>query len=260
MSQINDSTISRTATSKPGPRMMEHLEGPRSRFSEFWFVVRIFFQFLKGFRLLHFSGPCITVFGSARFDEHHPYYQLARDMGKQIAAHGLTTMTGGGSGIMEAVNRGAWESGGRSVGCNIRLPIEQAPNPYTHRRVMFRHFFVRKYMLLKYSFGFVVFPGGFGTMDELFETATLIQTGVINEFPVVIIGKDYYSPLQDLLDRMIREGTIRQEDVDKILVTDDPVEAMNFLMMTIRGRFWITPKPRWWFLEKGWKDSSSNPS
>ncbi len=252
MSRINDARQGMSGGHTPKGKSGDHLDGPQSRTSEFWFAVRVFFQFLKGFRALHFSGPCITVFGSARFQEDHPYYQLAREMGQQIASKGMTTMTGGGPGIMEAANRGAWESGGFSVGCNIQLPHEQSPNPFTHRWVTLRHFFVRKYMLLKYSYGFVVFPGGFGTMDELFETTTLIQTGVINEFPMVILGKDYYSPLFNMLETMIQEGTIRQDDVDKILVTDNPVEAIDFLMNSISIQFTL-PTPRWWLLEKGCK-------
>ncbi|MBK7342309.1 MAG: TIGR00730 family Rossman fold protein [Saprospiraceae bacterium] len=252
MSSINPGLNTIKKQNSSGRRTTDPLAGPRSRLSELGFAVRVFFQFLNGFRVLHFSGPCITVFGSARFHDDHPYYTLARRMGQLIAAHGMTTMTGGGPGIMEAANRGAWENNGRSVGCNIQLPAEQVPNPYTHRQVTFRHFFVRKFMLLKYSYGFVVFPGGFGTMDELFETATLIQTGVINEFPVVILGIDYYAQLGQLLDRMIREGTINQEDVDKILVTDDPGEAIDFLMRSIRTRGWAAPRARWWLFERGW--------
>lgn len=226
------------------------LEGPRERFAELGFALRVFFQFIKGFRALHFVGPCITVFGSARFKEDHPYYLMAREMGRLIAANGLTTMTGGGPGIMEAANRGAWESGGRSIGCNIQLPAEQHPNPYMHRWVTFRHFFVRKYLLLKYSYGFVVFPGGFGTMDELFETATLVQTGVIEQFPIAIVGKEYYRCLLTLLDAMVREGTIRQEDVDGLMVTDEPGEAMDYLMDFISSHRRPEPRPAWWFLEK----------
>ncbi len=234
---------------QPRSRSGDHLEGPLSRSAEFWFAVRVFFQFLKGFRTLHFSGPCITVFGSARFEENHPYYQLAREMGRLIAGSNLTTMTGGGPGIMEAANRGAFENGGRSIGCNIRLPEEQAPNPYTHRWVTFRHFFVRKYMLLKYSYGFIVFPGGFGTMDELFETATLIQTGVIRDFPVVIMGTAYYQPLRDFLETMVAEKTIHAEDLSKMLVTDDPQEAILFLDRAMKAHQWKSPRPRWWLLE-----------
>lgn len=172
-----------------------------------------------------------------------------------IASRGLTTMTGGGPGIMEAANRGAFEKGGRSIGCNIQLPHEQAPNPYTQRWVTFRHFFVRKYMMLKYSYGFVVFPGGFGTMDELFETATLIQTGVISDFPVVIMGQDFYAPLLHFLERMVEEKTIHASNLSKFLVTDDPLEAITFLEEAIQAHSWLVPRPRWWLLERSWNGS-----
>ena len=252
MSAINSIPNDKRSTRRAIPARRRQLEGPGSRLSELFFALRVFFQFVKGFRILHFSGPCITLFGSARFDQDHPYYQLAREMGRLIASHGLTTMTGGGPGIMEAANRGAYEAGGRSIGCNIQLPLEQKPNPYLHRWVTFRHFFVRKYMLLKYSYGFAVFPGGFGTMDELFETATLIQTRVIDQFPVVILGRSFYHHLFVMLDQMATAGTIAREDLDKILVTDDPLEAMEFLLANIRTKRHVTPRPRWWLLEQPW--------
>ncbi len=234
-------------------RDTHHLSGPRARFSELGFAFRVFLQFIHGFRALHFSGPCITVFGSARFKEHHPYYALAREMGRLIGQEGLTTMTGGGPGIMEAANRGAYESGGRSIGCNIVLPGEQKPNPYMHRWVTIRYFFVRKYLLLKYSYGFVVFPGGFGTLDELFEAATLVQTGVIDEFPIAIIGKNYYQPLKHLLESMVHEGTILKEDFDRLLFTDDPSEAMSYMLQYVRRRPWPQTKPVPGLFEKAWK-------
>lgn len=225
-------------------------QGPLDRFDELGFALRVFFQFIKGFRALHFVGPCITVFGSARFDEQHPYYHQAREMGKLIAAHGFTTMTGGGPGIMEAANRGAFENGGRSIGCNIILPKEQQPNPYMHRWVTFRHFFVRKFLLLKYSVGFIVFPGGFGTMDELFETATLVQTSVIESFPIAIVGKEYFQCLESLLEAMVREGTILRQDVDRLCITDDPCQALAHVMDHMP---YAVKEPRPWrlFLEKG---------
>lgn len=252
MSAINTNLNNGSSGKRPRPAHRRELEGPGSRLSELLFAFRVFFQFVKGFRILHFSGPCITLFGSARFEEDHPYYQLAREMGQLIARNGLTTMTGGGPGIMEAANRGAFEAGGRSIGCNIKLPHEQKPNPYLHRWVTFRHFFVRKYMLLKYSYGFAVFPGGFGTMDELFETATLIQTRVIDQFPVVILGRAYYQPLEHLLTHMVSEGTIHPEDMEKIRITDDPRDAMAFLLANIRIKSHVTPRPRWWLLEQSW--------
>ena len=169
----------------PGPPdVIRFLEGPQPRGFELWHAVQIFAEFIRGFRALHFVGPCVTVFGSARFAETHRYYAMGRDVGARLARAGFTVMTGGGPGIMEAANRGAREVGGRSLGCNIELPHEQRPNSYLDRWITFRHFFVRKVMLVKYSYAFVALPGGFGTLDEVFETATLIQTGKIQQFPL----------------------------------------------------------------------------
>src|SRR5205085_4974507 len=176
-----------------------------------------FFQFLRGFRHLHFVGPCVTVFGSARFHEDHPYYALARQVGSQLALAGFTVMTGGGPGIMEAANRGAKDVGGRSVGCNIKLPQEQKPNPHLDTWIDFEYFFVRKTMLVKYSYAFVVMPGGFGTLDELFEVATLIQTGKLEDFPVALMGKDYWAPLLDQIKRVVAERTIDQSALGKLI-------------------------------------------
>ena len=215
----------------PGPEPSERwfLEGPRSRGSELFSVVKIGLEFVKGFRTLHFVGPCVTVFGSARFEQDHPYYALAREVGKRLAGLGFTVMTGGGPGIMEAANRGARDAGGRSVGCNIVLPEEQKLNPYLDVCVTFEHFFVRKVMLVKYSYAFVVMPGGFGTLDELFEALVLIQTGKIQGFPVVVFGKDYWRPLFDLLNDDVRAGTISTKDMHLLLLTDSPDEAMEHL-------------------------------
>lgn len=197
------------------------LEGPRSRIDEFFRVVRICVEFIRGFRSLHFLGPCVTVFGSARFAQDHPYYQLARRTGAEISRLGFNVMTGGGPGIMEAANRGAKDAGGLSIGCNIILPHEQAANSYIDRLVTFRYFFVRKVMLIKYSQAFIIFPGGFGTLDEAFEAATLIQTGKVFNFPLIFVGVDYWQPLFDFLrDRMLAEKAISSEDLDRLLLTD----------------------------------------
>ncbi len=197
------------------------LEGPRSRIDEFLRVIRIGIEFIRGYRALHWIGPCITVFGSARFGEGHPYYDLARTAGQELARRGFTIMTGGGPGIMEAANRGAKDVGGRSVGCNIMLPVEQAPNPYLDKMVLFQHFYVRKVMLVKYSQAFLVFPGGFGTLDEAFEAATLIQTGKINQFPLVFVGVDYWQPLFDFLQsKLLSHDAISKQDFDRLLLTD----------------------------------------
>lgn len=213
------------------PGMEEHffLEGPRSRKRELWTLVQIMAEFLKGFRTLHFVGPCVTVFGSARFPEDHRYYALARTVGAGLARIGFTVMTGAGPGIMEAANRGAREAGGRSVGCSIVLPREQRLNRYLDTWIAFRHFFVRKVMLVKYSYAFVVMPGGFGTMDELFEALTLIQTGKIQNFPVVLVGKDYWQPLVSSLKAMIAAGTIDARDLDLLLFTDSVEEAIAYI-------------------------------
>ncbi|PWT78383.1 MAG: TIGR00730 family Rossman fold protein [Bacteroidetes bacterium] len=225
-----------------------YLEGPRSRGFELGFAFRVFLQFIKGSRTLHFVGPCITVFGSARFKEDSKYYQAAREFGKQIAAMGFTTMTGGGPGIMEAANRGAFESGGASVGCNIKLPFEQKPNPYMHKWLTMDYFFIRKVMLLKYSYAFIVMPGGFGTMDEFFNTLTLIQTKSITRFPMVLFGKDFYKPLMETISSMANEGTISKEDMSLVLVTDDIGEAMAHIQNYISKNYEIKKRKRLWLL------------
>jgi uncharacterized protein (TIGR00730 family) len=207
------------------------LAGPRLRREELARSVRIFFEFIRGFRGLHFIGPCVTVFGSARFGPDHRYYAMARDMGARLARAGFTVMTGGGPGIMEAANRGAKEAGGLSVGCNIELPMEQEPNPYLDKFIEFHYFFVRKVMLVKYSDAFVVMPGGYGTLDEVFETAVLIQTGKIEHFPIVLMGRDFWRPLvEDFFQRsLLAERTISPGDEDMMFVTDDPEEAMAYI-------------------------------
>src|ERR671919_531679 len=193
-------------SSQPEDRIL--LEGPHSRLREGRLVLNAIRDFIAGFRAFHFCGPCVTIFGSARIREGHPYYQLGVEMGKALARLGFTVMTGGGPGLMEAVNRGAREAGGRSVGVNIVLPFEQAPNRYCDRSVTCRYFFVRKVLLFKYSYAFIALPGGVGTLDELFEALTLIQTRTIATFPVVLIGTDYWRPVQELLQHLAREGTI----------------------------------------------------
>ncbi|MGH9317303.1 MAG: TIGR00730 family Rossman fold protein [Thermoanaerobaculia bacterium] len=227
-----------------GPRTVERhfLQGPRPRKSELLSALKFLAEFVKGFRALHFVGPCVTVFGSARFLEGHAYYALARAVGGRLARMGFTVMTGGGPGLMEAANRGAKEAGGRSVGCNIVLPTEQKLNPYLDRSVTFQHFFVRKVMLVKYSYAFVVLPGGLGTMDELFEALTLIQTRKIESFPVVLIAKDYWRPLQNLLNEMVRVGTIDAGDLDLLLFTDSVDEAMALIQKYAVDQFGLVRK------------------
>ncbi len=214
------------------------LAGPDDRGSELLRVFRIGAELIRGFRRLHFVGPCVTVFGSARIPEGDPRYEVARALGRELARTGFTVMTGGGPGLMEAANRGAREVGGRSVGCNIRLPREEAPNPYLDRFVLFRYFFVRKVMLVKYSYAFVLMPGGFGTLDEAFEVLTLEQTGKIRDFPLVLIGTDYWSELMDFLQNtMVAQSMIDQADVDHIVVTDSVEEAVEVIREAALKRF-----------------------
>jgi uncharacterized protein (TIGR00730 family) len=245
------------ATAKPKteaiipPKQHVYLDGPKSRGYELLFAWRVFKQFIKGFRSLHFMGPCITVFGSARFKEDHIYYSQAREFGKRIAEMGFTTLTGGGPGIMEAANRGAFETGGNSVGCNIQLPFEQHPNPYMQKSITFEHFFVRKVLLVKYSYAFIIMPGGFGTMDELFETLTLVQTKTITQFPIVLFGKEFYQPLLENIEWMSQQGTISKEDMNLVLVTDSIEEAMGHIHTYISSNYKVKPRKRLrWLFEK----------
>jgi uncharacterized protein (TIGR00730 family) len=227
------------------------LEGPQPRRRELKLAVRVFLEFIAGFRALHFAGPCVTVFGSARVPALHRDYELARAVGAGLARAGFTVMTGGGPGIMEAANRGAREAGGRSIGCNIELPREQQPNPYLDHWISFRYFFVRKVMLVKYSYAFVVLPGGFGTLDELFEMATLVQTGKVSSFPLVLMDTAFWQPLLRLLDHLADAGTIDRADVARLLVTDDPDAAVEHIRVTAMERFGLTYGPRAerrWFL------------
>ena len=219
------------------------LEGPHSRLKELWLVLGAVRDFIRGFRTFHFLGPCVTVFGSARFDETHEYYALARRVGGALVELGFTVMTGGGPGIMEAANRGAREARGRTVGCNVELPFEQTPNPYLDRWVILRYFFTRKVMLLKYSYAFIVMPGGLGTMDEMFEALTLIQTGKVREFPVVLMGREYWAPALAMIERMAEASTISPEDLDLFFVTDDVDEAMSHIHEHAIVRFGLRAKP-----------------
>ena len=228
-----------------------YLEGPQSRGYEFRFGFRVWRQIFMGNRVLHFVGPCITVFGSARFKEDHPYYKAAMLFGRRIAEMGFTTMTGGGPGIMEAANRGAFESKGMSVGCNIRLPFEQQPNKYMQKSVTFEYFFVRKVMLIKYSYAFIVMPGGFGTMDEFFNTLTLIQTKSITQFPIVLFGTEYYKPLMDAITFMERDGTISASDLKLVLLTDSIDDAIAHINRYIENNYEVRKKRKrfWWMGE-----------
>jgi uncharacterized protein (TIGR00730 family) len=196
------------------------LAGPRPRTSEFATLIGVMRDFLRGFRTLHFVGPCVTFFGSARIKEDDRYYKLAREMAAAVANLGFTIMTGGGPGIMEAANRGAKDVGGVSVGCNIELPFEQHSNPYLDKSVTMKYFFVRKTLLIKYSYAFVVLPGGAGTMDELFEALTLVQTGKIDNFPILIMGTDYWEEICLMIQKAARVGTMGHKDLELIYATD----------------------------------------
>jgi len=202
------------------------LRGPDDLLVDFDRAFRIFQEFVGGCRALYDLGPAVTVFGSARFAEGHRYYELARAVGRRFAEAGYAVVTGGGPGIMEGANRGAREGGGLSVGCNIQLPKEQKPNPYLDRTLHFDHFFVRKVMLVKYSRAFVILPGGLGTMDELFEAATLIQTDKIRHFPLLAMGVDYWAPILSAFGlQALRAGTVSEGEL-AVFSTDSPEEAL----------------------------------
>jgi uncharacterized protein (TIGR00730 family) len=221
------------------------LSGPQPRRHELRQALKIFAECIRGFRVLHFVGPCVTVFGSARFGEGDPHYALTREVGRRLAEAGFTVLTGGGPGLMEAANRGAKDAGGRSIGCNIRLPVEQAPNAYLDRWLLFRYFFIRKLMLVKYSYAFVAAPGGFGTLDELFETVVLIQTGKIRGFPVVLLGKEYWEPLRALVrGRLVESGAIGPSDPDLLHLTDSPEEAVALIKESATGEFGLSYRPK----------------
>ena len=206
------------------------LAGRRSREADLESVLRIFLEFLRAFESFEFDRPCVTVFGSARFGESHRYYKLAREVGFELARAGYAVMTGGGSGVMEAANRGAREAGGLSIGCNITLPREQKPNQYLDRFIQLDHFFVRKVMLVKYSSAFVVMPGGFGTLDEAFEIATLMQTRKLEHFPLIAVGHEFWDPLIEFArDTMIKEGTLSPEDASFVHGADTAADVVRLI-------------------------------
>ncbi len=197
---------------------------------ESWRVFRIMSEFVDGIETLSKLPSAVTFFGSARSKPEDKYYILAKDLASELAGQGFAIITGGGPGIMEAANRGALEAGGISVGVNIELPFEQKPNPYTNVQLTFRYFFVRKVMFIKYAIGYVIFPGGFGTLDELFEALTLIQTDKIRPFPVVLFGSEYWSGMIDWLNKtMVENKMIRSEDMSIFTVTDSIPEVVKIL-------------------------------
>jgi uncharacterized protein (TIGR00730 family) len=248
-----------TATTK---QEIQFLEGPQNRWKNLKYAVSVFFEFIKGFRALHFVGPCVTIFGSARFKEDHEYYKQTRLLSAEIARLGFTIMTGGGPGIMEAANRGAKDVGGKSVGCNIVLQHEQHRNAYLDRWVDINYFFLRKTLLIKYSYAFVVMPGGFGTLDEFFEALTLVQTNKINMFPIIIFDKEFYKNILEHNERMLRAGTISINDERIYLVTDSIDETIQYIkeksIIAFGLKYMKTKKPFWGFFEKGLKNLSES--
>ncbi|MEO9145258.1 MAG: TIGR00730 family Rossman fold protein [Ginsengibacter sp.] len=233
-------------------------EGPQDRLGNLRYAVSVFFEFIKGFRALHFVGPCVTVFGSARFKEDHPFYKQARELSGEIARLGFTIMTGGGPGIMEAANRGAKDVGGKSVGCNIVLPHEQKPNPYVDKWVDIKYFFIRKMLLMKYSYAFIVMPGGFGTLDEFFGAITLVQTRKIEMFPIIIFDRNFYQEIVDHNQKMLEAGTISESDEKLYIVTDSIPEAIQYIkeksIVAFGLKYMKTEKPFRAFFEKGIKN------
>lgn len=234
---------------------IQFFDGPQSRWKDFKYAVSVFFEFIKGFRALHFVGPCVTVFGSARFKEDHPFYEQARKLSGEIAQLGFTIMTGGGPGIMEAANRGAKEVGGKSVGCNIVLPHEQKHNDYLDKWVDIKFFFIRKMLLIKYSYAFIVMPGGFGTLDEFYEAVTLVQTKKIEMFPIIIFDKDFYQDIIEHNQKMCEAGTISVTDEKLYFLTDSIPDAINYIKeksIAAFGLKYMKPeKPIKVFFEKG---------
>lgn len=220
-----DSVLSQLAEAE-----QDFLTHGRTRSDDVESAVRVFLEFLRGLEYMDIERPVVTVFGSARFGEDHRYYQLARQLGRLLAENGYAVMTGAGPGIMEAANRGCKEAGGLSIGANIQLPMEQKVNPYVDRYVEFEHFFVRKVMLVKFSCAFVTMPGGFGTLDEIFEALTLMQTGKIESFPLVVMGESYWRPMIDFVrNSLISEKTIHAIDAERVHVTDSPEDVVRYL-------------------------------
>lgn len=214
----------------------EFLANPRGRWRNLTILHRIATEMLRGMRRLHFIGPAVSVFGSARVGDDSREYSMAREIGRALGDAGFAVITGGGPGVMEATNRGARDAGATSIGCTIQLPHEESANAFLDVHIDFHYFFTRKYMLTKYSLGFIVFPGGFGTADELFEALTLMQTGKMRDFPVVAFGTEFWRPLRDQLETMAERGMVARTDLDLLKFTDDVDEAMRHITAyAIRG-------------------------
>lgn len=248
----DEQLLNRAVPSIPKPMAPELGEFTHS---EAWRVLRIQSEFVYGINALAEVGAGVAVFGSARLPETSPYYADARELGRKLVESGFAVITGGGPGIMEAANRGAFEAGGTSIGCNIELPFEQHENPYLSMSINFRYFFVRKTMFVKYSNGFVIFPGGFGTLDEVFESLTLVQTRKINRFPIVLYGKSYWQGLLDWIKgTQLAAGVISPEDMNLLIVTDSTDEARDILVDCYNTRCWTT-----WKRSEGAKVDSDPP-
>ena len=237
-------------------KMTKQRRWSESKAHSSWQIFKIMAEFVDGFEALAKIGPCISIFGSARTQPGNPYYELSVDIAKRLSEEGFGIISGGGPGIMEAANKGAQLGGGKSVGLNIELPFEQTPNPYIDRdsNLNFEYFFVRKTLLLKYSYAFVVMPGGFGTLDEYFEALTLIQTKMINQFPIVIFDTAFHKELLEHIDLLKREQTISPEDTDLFLVTDSVDEAVAYIQRNSIAKFNLQPekpkRPFKWLLER----------
>lgn len=229
------------------------VRGPLSRLKNLSFLFKVLYHFIRSFQKMHFVGPCVTVFGSARFGPETKHYQSAERIGAGISKLGFTIMTGGGPGIMEAANKGAYENDGYSVGVNIVLPKEQKPNPYLHKWIYIPYFFVRKVMLIKYSYAFVVMPGGMGTLDELFEALTLIQNKIIADFPIVIFDSIYHKELTNHIQKMVDNDTISPKDMKLLFITDSEEEVIKHIKTHAIKKFGLKKqeyKPKWWLGEK----------
>jgi len=222
--------LGRDGTVTEDQRLLERRPAPAFLDSDPWRALRILSEFVEGFDAMASVGPAITIFGSARTRPGEPRYELAREIGRKLAEAGFAIITGGGPGTMEAANRGCQEGGGLSVGCNIELPHEQSLNPYVDLGIEFRYFFARKTMFVKYADGFVILPGGFGTLDELFESLTLIQVGKVRHFPVVLVGRAYWSGLLDWIhETSMSAGAVSEADLDLIRLADDPDEVVALI-------------------------------
>ena len=217
----------------PGHAEREFLANTRTLTKERARLKRITSEFERAFKVFYDVGPAVTVFGSARFKTGHPYYKLARAVGAELARAGFATLTGGGPGIMEAANRGAYETGGKSYGLNIMLPHEQSENPYVEKSLEFRYFFTRKVCLVKYSCAFIVMPGGLGTLDELFEAATLIQCRKIGPFPVILMGEKFWAGMREWGQFMMKEGVFAKDEIGFGRVTDSPKEAVSLIVSSL---------------------------